>query len=80
VELTLDYDIDGIRLTVRDDGAGFEPDELGSLSGDTTGLGLRSMRERAAATGGRLEFEAVPGGGVTIRAAWAPVDWLGLIR
>jgi len=80
VDLELTYDADGIRLTIRDDGSGFEPGAIGSSTGNAGGLGLRSMRERAAATGGRLEFDTAAGKGVTIRAVWSPADWLGLIR
>jgi signal transduction histidine kinase len=45
-------------LTVADDGHGFEPDA------PTAGLGLASMRERAAAAGGTLTIRSGPGGTV----------------
>ncbi|MBJ7328332.1 MAG: GAF domain-containing sensor histidine kinase [Solirubrobacteraceae bacterium] len=39
-----------LLLTVRDDGAGFDP------RAPSTGLGLRGMRERVGLTGGRLDI------------------------
>ena len=50
-----------LRLEVRDDGAGIPPDAVG-------GVGLRSLRERAAELGGTLEIAAAEGGGTVIRA------------
>lgn len=51
----------GVRLTVADDGAGFDPDA------GTTGFGLRGMRERAAQVGGTLTVRSEPGAGTTVR-------------
>jgi signal transduction histidine kinase len=48
-------------LEVRDDGAGFDP------RAPQTGLGLASMRERAASAGGRLTVSSSPGGGTKVR-------------
>jgi signal transduction histidine kinase len=50
----------GARLTVRDDGKGFDPDA------DGRGLGLASMRERADSVGGRLTVRTRPGEGTLI--------------
>lgn len=52
-----------VVLEVRDDGAGFDP-ELAS-----GGLGLASMRERAAAVGGALRVSSAPGDGTRVRLA-----------
>jgi signal transduction histidine kinase len=64
---------DRVRLTVEDDGAGFArstpPDEAAHR-----GLGLVSMRERAAQFGGELHLESVPGRGTRVMAdlpAWS---------
>ncbi|MBS0447048.1 MAG: cache domain-containing protein [Proteobacteria bacterium] len=67
VELALVYGADGgVRLDITDDGAGFD---LAAVQRDPhRGLGLRSMRERLAAVGGRLEIETSPGHGVQLRA------------
>jgi signal transduction histidine kinase len=55
--LTLDYrwQDDGVRLEARDDGRGAEAPAAGN--------GLRGMRERLAAHGGRLDIETRNGGG-----------------
>ncbi|WP_410636925.1 sensor histidine kinase [Amycolatopsis sp. lyj-346] len=48
--------VDGsVRLSVRDDGAGFDP-------GHATGFGLRGMRSRAEQVGGRLSVRSGPRG------------------
>jgi signal transduction histidine kinase len=51
----------GARLTVRDDGAGFDP------STAPPGHGLRNMAARAAGRGGSLAVASAPGRGTTIR-------------
>ena len=54
----------GICLCVSDDGVGFAADR----AGDSGGLGLINMRERARQLRGTLEFETQPGRGTTVRA------------
>jgi signal transduction histidine kinase len=56
---------DGVRLTVRDDGVGFDVTERSS------GYGLESMRERSAIAGGTLSVEsgATSGTVVTVELA-----------
>jgi signal transduction histidine kinase len=51
-----------ITVTVRDDGAGFEP------AGASAGFGLLGMRERLALVNGALEIESRPGSGTRLRA------------
>jgi signal transduction histidine kinase len=70
VALTLSYMDGEAALDVRDDGAGFAPGADGA--GPNGGLGLRGMRERVEALGGRLAVESTPGGGTTV-AATVPV-------
>jgi PAS domain S-box-containing protein len=53
----------GLRLTVSDDGCGFEPERA-----NTTGLGLDQMRERVKAVGGTLQLTSQPGHGTTVTA------------
>jgi two-component system NarL family sensor kinase len=53
VQLWLIYHARGVRLSVRDDGAGFD---VASVSKDPRrGIGLRNMRERLASIGGTFE-------------------------
>ncbi|MES2123073.1 MAG: sensor histidine kinase [Gemmatimonadota bacterium] len=54
----------GIRLTIADAGRGFDPDEAAA----GPGIGLTSMRERLAALGGQVIFDATPGRGTRVVA------------
>ena len=54
---------DALELQVRDDGCGIGP--------HPPGVGLTSMRERAAELGGRLAVEDAAGGGTLVRV-WLP--------
>ena len=58
----LEWLADRLRVTIRDNGSGFEPDGVGQR----VGLGLLSMRERAAAIGATLEIASRPGSGTAI--------------
>jgi signal transduction histidine kinase len=62
MQVTLSKDGDELVAEVSDNGQGFEP-------GTTApgGVGLRSMRERTAALGGKLEIESVVGEGTRVR-------------
>jgi signal transduction histidine kinase len=53
-------DGDDLIAEVSDDGVGFGPDA-------SSGVGLGSMRERAALVGGKLEIESEEGHGTTVR-------------
>ncbi len=61
--VTLAYTDVGVRLTVADDGLGFD------TSLPAHGNGLANMRHRAATVGGLLDLESVPGRGTTVRLA-----------
>lgn len=50
-----------LRLEVRDDGRGFEPNGRSASA-----LGLAGMQERATALGGRITIDSTPGGGTTV--------------
>jgi signal transduction histidine kinase len=63
VSLTLSRARGRVVLEVADDGTGFDP-ELAP-----PGLGLASMRERAAAVGGQLRVSSAPGAGTRVRLA-----------
>ncbi|HWE08213.1 MAG TPA: GAF domain-containing sensor histidine kinase [Solirubrobacteraceae bacterium] len=55
-------EVDGrVRVTVRDDGRGFDPDA------PSTGFGLAGMRERVQLLAGRLRIRSAPGAGTTVR-------------
>jgi signal transduction histidine kinase len=61
IDVTLAHHEGGLDITVRDDGAGFDP-------ASAVGEGLVNLAERVAALGGRLSVEARPGAGTTLSA------------
>lgn len=63
---------DGLQIVVRDDGVGFDPGAQAEAPG--TRLGLRQMRERAAALDGRLTILSRPGQGSEVRV-WLPLRY-----
>ncbi|GAA4589863.1 signal transduction histidine kinase [Actinoplanes octamycinicus] len=67
VGLTLSYMEDMVTLDVRDDGAGFDPDQPREVT-DSGGFGLSAMRERLARIAGSLAVESEPGGGTALSA------------
>jgi signal transduction histidine kinase len=68
VTVTLADDGEGARLSVRDDGRGFDP-ERAVAPGH---LGLATMQDRATMAGGWCRVESAPGAGATV-TAWVPV-------
>ena len=64
VDVSIVASEDGIDVTVRDDGVGFDPSDPAVRS---TRLGLTSMRDRAQALGGRLTIDSSPGAGTIVR-------------
>jgi signal transduction histidine kinase len=61
-----------IRISVRDNGRGFQvPDKIGSLA-EAGKLGLTGMQERARLLGGSVTLKSVPGKG-TIVIVEAPI-------
>jgi DNA-binding NarL/FixJ family response regulator/signal transduction histidine kinase len=52
-----------IRITVADEGAGFEPQRLSGRVGLAGGFGLFSIRERLGYLGGSMEVDSAPGRG-----------------
>jgi signal transduction histidine kinase len=65
-----DADDHGLRLRLSDDGAGFLPG-IGRAQPDPDHLGLVSMREQAAMTGGWCRVSSAPGMGTTVEL-WLP--------
>jgi signal transduction histidine kinase len=58
----------GLELTVKDDGAGFDPRQRRA----EMSLGHAGMRQRVALLGGNIDIESSPGQGTTI-LAWVPL-------
>ncbi len=66
VDLRLAESPEGLVLTCRDNGVG------AGARGGPGGYGLSNLRERAAALGGRMDFESETGGGALLRFALPP--------
>lgn len=62
--ISLRTDADGLLLEIRDNGVGFDPDAARAEGHH----GLVNLRQRAAAAGGRLELDTMPGTGTRIVA------------
>jgi PAS domain S-box-containing protein len=60
--VSLQRDLHCVRLTISDDGRGFEP----TWQATHRGLGLTSMGERARILGGSLQVRTAPGAGTTL--------------
>jgi signal transduction histidine kinase len=71
VNVTLEPTSGGARVTISDDGNGFDV-EQGSPEGH---FGLTMMRERALVAGGTFDISSVTGEGTTITAEF-PTSWL----
>ncbi len=65
VSVELACEAEEIVLRVADDGAGFDP----AAAARGKRWGMKTMRERAEAAGGRLEVDSAPGEGTIVRAS-----------
>ena len=63
VDLRLMFEESAVRLTIKDDGTGFELDSATRYGG----YGLTMMKERVEHIGGELSIETAPGAGTTLR-------------
>ncbi len=66
VTIRLQREPAGLRLSVSDTGAGFDPAAVVPTA--VGGFGLTSMRERAHLLGGRLDLSSAPGRGTQVTA------------
>jgi signal transduction histidine kinase len=67
VTVRLARELEGVRLTVRDNGRGFDAE-----AATGRGLGLKGMAERLDLLGGTLRVSSAPGQGTKVEA-WVPV-------
>lgn len=67
VWLSLHCTPERVILSVRDDGAGFDP-----VQATPNNLGLRIMRERSQAIGATLTVDSEPGEGAEVIVIWSP--------
>lgn len=69
VSIHLRWSGDGLTITIRDDGTGFDPGDPSS----ETHFGLEIMQERALAIKGRLSFISTPKDGTEVNL-WIPLS------
>jgi PAS domain S-box-containing protein len=72
VTVDLRREVERLTLSVRDDGAGFDPAMIQQRTARDLTLGLVSMKERALLVGGGFELRSAPGQSTEIRA-WFPL-------
>jgi signal transduction histidine kinase len=66
IEVSTGRDRDRIRITVADDGRGFDTIEGISRKGEKGGFGLFSIKERLQHLGGSLKVDSKPGQGTRV--------------
>jgi signal transduction histidine kinase len=65
-KVTIETMEDQIRVTVRDDGIGFDPDEIGPAMDENGAFGLFSIRERLEPLGGQMKVTSKLGQGTQV--------------
>jgi len=63
INVQMVYDTTGFKLLIEDDGVGFD---TSALQPGQSGIGLKSMQNRAALIGGTLSINSSPGNGTRI--------------
>jgi signal transduction histidine kinase len=71
VKVNLDYQNDGVRLEVTDDGVGFDRSTMQSIARPS--WGLIGMQERASLLGGTFDINSYPGSGTRV-SVYIPYD------
>lgn len=70
VRVHLDLIGGALHLLIEDNGCGFDPDIIPYVEGEARGIGLVSMKERAALFGGTCRIVSTPGHGTRIEVSW----------
>jgi len=68
----------GLRLSIKDNGQGFELGEVLAKDSSKRGLGLVGIRERTELSGGTFNIESDPAKGTRVSVVWTP-QALGII-
>ena len=68
VTIRVDREGDQTRISIEDDGLGFESDRLNE---NGQSFGLQIMQERAESIGGRLVVDSAPGRGTRLSITWS---------
>ncbi len=61
---------DTIGLTIRDNGCGFDMEDVRSMEGAKKGFGITSMKERTELSGGTFAIKPALGAGTVVEASW----------
>ena len=67
VHVTLDFGLDAVKLTVSDNGTGFDPEGI-RIGGGQGGFGLTGMRQRARLLHGDVDIKSSLGKGTVVEA------------
>jgi signal transduction histidine kinase len=70
VDLFLKKDDGVIKLTVSDNGIGFDTEKMTYFDQFKKGLGLSSMKERVSLSSGTFSIDSKEGVGTTVQAFW----------
>ena len=70
VKISLHMEDGRLVLVIKDNGRGFDMEQLQSTKSSQGNFGLTSMKERTDLSGGKLVVDSSPGDGVTIMASW----------
>ncbi len=70
IKVVLDATGAAVKLSIEDNGQGFDPDLAVGKRDFSHGLGLQSMKERAELSGGSYQFQSAPGKGTRISVVW----------
>ena len=68
VQVRLEMEPDRVELRIRDDGQGFDPNQV-----PPGGMGLKILHERARAVGATLRITSSPGSGTEIVTTWTEI-------
>ncbi len=73
--IRIDAGPEQLRMTVEDDGSGFDPNQRLAEDGQRSGIGLFGLRERLSNVGGRMDIDSTPrrGSRVTVTVPLARV-------
>jgi signal transduction histidine kinase len=66
VELIIRRSKDGVLVEIKDDGCGFEMEQVFGSEASTSGMGLLGMRERTVLLGGIFNLHSAPGAGTQV--------------
>jgi two-component system sensor histidine kinase UhpB len=66
VIVTLETAAEAVRMTITDNGVGFDPEDTCHENGKRSCWGMLGMRERAEMIGGHFGVKANPGGGTRV--------------